>query len=111
MIRHDEDELRELLKPVEQPNDGIDIKEILRRNKELFEVSAPKKKIKIFFIFLHLLMCSESFSFIKGGGSDTFAYIWLSGFILRLTVKIIMKMAVFRRERRFQPPKPTNTSV
>ncbi len=68
MIRHDEDELRELLKPVEQPNDGIDIKEILRRNKELFEVSAPKKKIKIFFIFLQLLMCSESFSFIKGGG-------------------------------------------
>ena len=47
MIRHDEDELRELLKPVEQPNDGIDIKEILRRNKELFEVSATKTKDQV----------------------------------------------------------------
>ena len=27
----------------------------------------------------------------KGGwGSDTFAYIWFSGFILRLTVKVIL---------------------
>ncbi len=25
-----------------------------------------------------------------GGGSDKFAYIWLSGFILRLTVKVIL---------------------
>ena len=24
------------------------------------------------------------------GGSDTFAYIWFSGFILRLTVKVIL---------------------
>ncbi len=57
-------------------------------------------KLLIFVLIMNFLFIIFFFSFAyditekriyKGGGPyDTFAYIWLSGFILRLTVKVIL---------------------
>ncbi len=84
---------------------GIFVRKSLKVN-DCISIDQSDKRFVVYFTLLH-----HFFSFVNvflsyiwlqtqysnrklevqgGGGSDTFAYIWLSGFILRLTVKVIL---------------------